>query len=258
MRGRGFAIVSSQMAHVWPWQPSVLEGSPWADKRVRQAANLAVNRADLVTLNGGLAEPAMGQMRPNHPWFGNPSFKLRHDPAEARRLMTEAGYSAGKRAVVKVLITAVGSGQMQEALRACFFDVTFAVLEWGTLFGNWREGPRAPGSLGANATNVSVATIDPFLALARFADPKMAPPVSNNWGYINDPELERLGKAARATFEPAARDAALARLHERLVDEAYFVWFVHDVAPRAVSPRISGYAAPNGFYVDWSRLDIAA
>ncbi|WP_458098298.1 ABC transporter substrate-binding protein [Roseomonas sp. WA12] len=265
MRGRGFRIVSSRMAHVWPWQPSVLEGSPWADRRVRMAANLAVNRNDLVTLNGGLAEPAMGQMRPGHPWFGNPAFKLRHDPDEARRLMKAAGYSATRRAAVKVLMTNVGSGQMQsqpmnetiqEALRACHFDVTFAVLEWGTLFANWREGPRAPGSLGANTTNVSVATIDPFLALARFADPKMAPPVSNNWGYIDDPELERLGQVARATFEAGPRDEALARLHERLVDEAYFIWFVHDVAPRAVSLRIAHYAAPNGFYVDWNRLDL--
>jgi peptide/nickel transport system substrate-binding protein len=266
MRQRGFQIVSSEMVHVWPWQPSLLEGSPWRDKRVRMAANLGVNREDLVTLNGGLAELAYGQMRRSHPWFGNPSFQLRFDPNEARRLMTEAGYSATRRAAVKVLVTTAGSGQMQSlpmneyiqaALRECFFDVTLETIEWGTLFGNWREGPRAPVARGANTTNVSIATIDPFFALVRFADSRMAPPVSNNWGFINDPELDRLSQAARVTFDAAERDKALARIHERMVDEALFIWFVHDVAPRAISPRITGYSAPNGFYVNWSSLDVA-
>jgi ABC-type transport system substrate-binding protein len=267
IRARGFQIATSPMTHVWPWQPSVLEDSPWRDKRVRVAANLAVNRADLVHLNGGLAEVALGQLRPSHPWFGKPGLVLRHDPAEARRLMAEAGYSAQRRAAVKVLITQAGSGQMQSipmneyiqaALRDCFFDVSFEVLDWGTLFGNWREGPRAPVARGANTTNVSVATIDPFFALARFADSAMAPPASNNWGFINDPELDRLTRAARNTFDAAERDAALARIHERLVEEALFIWFVHDVAPRGLHPSITGYRAPNGFYVDWASIDIAA
>ena len=33
--------------------------------------------------------------------------------------------------------------------------------------------------------------MDPFFAMARFLDSKMAPPVSNNWGFINDPEYWR-------------------------------------------------------------------
>ncbi|MCK8783789.1 ABC transporter substrate-binding protein [Roseomonas sp. NAR14] len=267
MKARGFRIVTSRMAHVWPWQPSLLEGSPWRDKRVRQAANLCVDRGDLVVLNGGLAEPAAGQVRRDHPWFGNPGFRLRHDPAEARRLMEAAGYSAQRRAAVTVLVTPGGSGQMQslpmneylqQAMGQCHFDVKLEVLEWGTLFTNWREGPRAPAARGANATNVSIATIDPFFAIARFADSRMAPPVSNNWGFVNDPELDRLTAAARLAFGPGALDQAVARIHERLVDEAMMLWFVHDVSPRALGPRLAGYRAPNGFFVDWSSLDIAA
>jgi ABC-type transport system substrate-binding protein len=37
---RGFKIESNAQPHVWPWQLSFAEGSPWLDKRVRQAANL--------------------------------------------------------------------------------------------------------------------------------------------------------------------------------------------------------------------------
>jgi peptide/nickel transport system substrate-binding protein len=266
IRARGFNIVTSQSAHVWPWQPSLLAGSPWQDKRVRQAANLCIDRNDLITLNGGLAEPAFGMMRPNHPWFGKPTFKLRFDGDEGRRLMKAAGYSEQKLADVTVLTAIAGSAMMQpipmneaiqEELRKCYFDVKLEVLEWGTLFTNWREGPTANSARGANTTNVSIATMDPFFALARFADSRMAPPVSNNWGSINDPELDRLTAIARTTFEPDARDAALAKVHERLVDEAMFIYFVHEVSPRALSPRISGFSAPNGYYVDWARIDIS-
>jgi ABC-type transport system substrate-binding protein len=265
IRARGFNIATSQSAHVWPWQPSLLPGSPWQDKRVRQAANLCIDRNDLVALNGGIAEPALGMMRSGHPWFGKPTFKLRYDPDEGRRLMKEAGYSDGKLASVKVITAIAGSAMMQpmpmneliqEAFRKCYIDVKLEVLEWGTLFTNWREGPTAASARGANTTNVSIATIDPFFALARFADSRMAPPVSNNWGSINDPELDRLSRAARTTFEPEARDLALSKVHERLVDEAMFIFFVHENAPRALSPRITGFSAPNGYYIDWAALDM--
>lgn len=267
IRARGFQIATSQSSHVWPWQPSMLDGSPWQDKRVREAANLCFDRNDLVVLNGGLADPASGMMRPNHPWFGKPGLKLRFDGDEGRRLMKAAGYSEQKRATVKILTTTVGSAMMQplpmnetlqQALSKCYFDVKLEMLEWGTLFTNWREGPTSPNARGANALNVSIATMDPFFALARFADIRMAPPVSNNWGSINDPELARLAAVARTTFDAEARDAALAKVHERLVDESMFIYMVHEVAPRALSPRIKNFSAPNGFYVDWSRIDMAS
>ena len=35
-----------------------------------------------------------------------------------------------------------------------------------------------------------------------------------------------------------------------VVDEALFVWIAHDVAPRAMSPRIRGYIQPQSWFVD--------
>ncbi len=67
----------------------------------------------------------------------------------------------------------------------------------------------------------------------------MAPPVSNNWGFINDPEFDKLVAAVRVAFDPAERDKALAALHERSVDEAAFLWVAHDVGPRAHERRRS-------------------
>jgi peptide/nickel transport system substrate-binding protein len=88
----------------------------------------------------------------------------------------------------------------------------------------------------------------------RFLDSKMAPPTSNNWGFINDPQYDRLSAAALQAFDPAERDKALAALHERSVDEAAFLWGAHDVGPRAMSPKIKNFVQPKSWFVDFSAM----
>lgn len=63
-----------------------------------------------------------------------------------------------------------------------------------------------------HATNVTYAAMDPFFALVR-SQSSMAPPVSNNWGFINNPKFDELGDQGAPDLDPAARDAALAELH---------------------------------------------
>ena len=53
---KGFKIYTNAQPHVWPWQFSFAEGSPWLDKRVRQAANMCVNREELKSALGGFME----------------------------------------------------------------------------------------------------------------------------------------------------------------------------------------------------------
>ena len=96
--------------------------------------------------------------------------------------------------------------------------------------------------------------MDPFFALVRFLQSSMAPPVSNNWGYINNPKFDELVTKARQTFDPAARDAALAELHAASVDDAAFLYVAHDVAPRALSPKIKGFVQPKSWFVDFSPI----
>src|SRR5215207_7507177 len=94
IKQRGFVVYQNEQPHVWPWQFSRIEGSPWNDIRVRRAANLCVDRNAMKDgLLGGLMVPATGTFEPGHPWRGNPKFQIKHDPAEAKKLMTEAGFS---------------------------------------------------------------------------------------------------------------------------------------------------------------------
>ncbi|NBS63509.1 MAG: ABC transporter substrate-binding protein [Betaproteobacteria bacterium] len=265
IRGRGFTVYSNQQPHVWPWQLSFAEGSPWLDKRVRHAANLCVDHASLQKLLGGMMAVPKGTVDPTHPWWGNPSFDIKFDPNAARKLMTDAGFSAAKPVKVKVQISASGSGQMQplpmnefvqQSLKQCFFDVTFDVIEWNTLFTNWRRGAKDPTANGAHAINVSFAAMDPFFAMVRFTSTKTFPPVSNNWGYFGNAEFDKLIADARTTFDDKARDAALAQLHKRIVEEAPFVWIAHDVGPRAMSSKVRGVVQPRSWFIDIAPMSI--
>ncbi len=259
IQGRGNKIYFNQQPHVWPWQLSFAEGSPWLDKRVRQAANLCVDRTGLLKLLGGMMGIPKGTVPPGHPWWGNPAFDIKFDQDAGRKLMAAAGHTAAKPLKVKVQISASGSGQMQplpmnefvqQSLKACNFDVQFDVIEWNTLFTNWRKGAKDPSANGSNAINVSFAAMDPFFAMVRFSSTKAFPPVSNNWGYYGNAEIDKLIASARTSFDDKARDAALAKLHARIVDDAAFVWIAHDVGPRAISPKVKNVVQPRSWFID--------
>lgn len=256
---RGFKIYSNAQPHVWPWQLSFAEGSPWLDRRVRQAANLCVDRGGIKQLLGGMMAEPKGTVAPGHPWWGNPKFDIKYDVKAAQALMTQAGFSAAKPLKVKVQISASGSGQMQplpmnefaqQSLKQCFFDVQFDVIEWNTLFTNWRKGAKDPSANGANAVNISFAAMDPFFAMVRFVSTKAFPPVSNNWGYYGNADIDKLVADARTSFDEKSRDAALAKLHAHIVDDAPFVWIAHDVGPRALSARIKNVVQPKSWFID--------
>lgn len=265
IKQRGFTIYSNPQPHVWPWQLSFVPGSPWLNKDVRHAANLCVDREGLRTLLGGMMGIPKGTVPPGHPWWGNPKFDIKYDVKAAQALMQKAGFSASKPMKAKVQISASGSGQMQplpmnefvqQSLKQCYFDIEFDVIEWNTLFTNWRLGAKDASARGAHAINVSYAAMDPFFAMVRFTSTKTFPPVSNNWGFFGNDEFDKLIGDARGTFDDKGRDAALAKLHARIVEEAPFIWIAHDVGPRAMSTKVKGVVQPKSWFIDIATMSM--
>ncbi len=263
----GIDIYSKVYPHIWPYWLSFSEDSPFLDIRVRQAANLAIDRDGLVQFLGGMAKPAKGFVDTSSPWFGNPTFDVRYDPDEAMRLLAEAGYGPDKPCKVTFLTSQAGSGQMQpvpmsefvqENLNAVGFDVSIEVVDWESL--RARRAHRADGAdnKGVYGLNNSWGIADPDFGFLSVTMSNRAPPNGNNWALYSDPKADELGKATTLAFEPAERDAAIARLHEYIVDQAVWLLVVHDLNPRALAHKVKGFNPPQSWYVDLAVIDIEA
>ncbi len=259
----GDRIVGNVTPHVWNYHLSLVEGSPWRDKRLRQAANLAVDRAGIVQLMGGLAKPALGQVDAASPWFGNPSFKLRTDMDAARKLMTDAGFSKSNPLAVKFMVPTGGTGQMlsmpmnefiQESWADIGIKLTLQPVELEVAYTAWRKGAADPSLAGITGSNVAYVTSDPFYAIIRFYSSKQMAPVGVNWSHYSNPEVDRLCDLATQTFDPAAQDKLMARVHEIVVDDAVQVWVVHDTNPHALSPRVHSYVQAQHWFQDLTTL----
>ena len=267
LRQAGFQVVSNQYPHNWTWHFSMVEGSPWRDIRIRRAANLAIDRAGIKELLGGMMREGAGLLPVGHPWHGTPTDPVRTDVAAARALMAEAGFTARNPLRTKVAISTSGSGQMQpmpmneavqQNLKDIGIEVSFEVLEWNALLGIWREGARAPSNRGVSAINISYGAFDPFTAIPRFLKSDMVAPVSNNWGYFSDPAYDALMDRAWRAFDPAQLDALMAELHAKTVDDRLFLFVAHDMNPRATSPRVQGFVQAQSWFQDLTPIRIAA
>lgn len=266
LEGAGFQIVSNSYPHNWTWHLSQVEGSPWRDIRVRKAANLAVDREGLKELLGGLAIPAEGYMPPGHQWFGNPTFKLGYDIETAKALMAEAGHGPDNPISTKIVISSSGSGQMlplqmneyiQQTLSEIGINVEYEVADWNTVINIWRAGAKDPSAKGATAVNYSYAVQDPFSAMIRQSQCSLAPPAGVNWGYYCDSEMDALFDKVRTSFDEAEQTRVLQQVHEKYVNDALFLMVTHDVAPRAMSPKVKGFVQAQNWFQDFSPITIA-
>ena len=77
IRAARHAVISNLQPHFWPWQPCFAGDSPLKDVRVRRALNLAIDRDSIEAIARRLWMPAIGTVRPGHPWWGNPEFRIR-------------------------------------------------------------------------------------------------------------------------------------------------------------------------------------
>jgi ABC-type transport system substrate-binding protein len=257
LRQSAFQISMRSYPHVWPYSLN-LKIPPWDNKLVRQAANYAIDREGLCkALLNETCIPATGVVYPGHPWFGQAKTTYTYDPKKAKALLKQAGYE-GKRLKTSFLISTSGSGQMlplpmnefvQENLREVGIDVELVPIEWNALTAALRKGfVDEQASFGA--MNVSFNFVEPFSAFVRFFHSASIPPRSLNVMHYLNPEADRLIETAEASFDPKVRDETLGKLHELLMDDAPWIFVVHDLNPRAMSPKVKGFVQPQSWFVD--------
>ncbi|TAJ31355.1 MAG: ABC transporter substrate-binding protein [Reyranella sp.] len=261
----GMKIVQNVTPHVWNYHPSMLPGSPWTDIRLRKAANLAIDRNAIVQLLGGLAQPAFGQVDRTSPWFGKPSFEIKYAPDQARTLMSAAGFSKAQPLKTKFVVASGGTGQMlslpmneaiQEMFKEVYIDLEFKVVELEALYTAWRAGAKAEMNKDVTANNIAYVTSDPLYAFTRFFASNQAAPVGVNWSNYASPEVDKLIDEALATFDPAKQDAIMAKVHEKVVDDAVLIWVVHDTNPHALSPKVKSYIQAQHWFQDLTTIGV--
>jgi ABC-type transport system substrate-binding protein len=263
LKSAGFNIIANSYPHSWPWTFNLAkEDSPFRDLRVRHAINYCVNRDGLVTLLNGLAEPAYGLFKKADPFFGNPKHQYTYDPAKGKALLKEAGYGADKPVKAKIMITTSGSGQMlplpmneflqQNLKNDCNFDVSFEVVDWGTMLVALRNPPTAPQALGVDAMNISLHISMDISQFALFNLSANVPPKGRNWPNWKNPEYDAVIDKIEKSTDPEEITANIRKAHEIFVDDPPWLFIVHDRNARAMTKNVKGFTSAQSWFQDFT------
>jgi ABC-type transport system substrate-binding protein len=266
LKQAGFEINLKPYPHTWPYVfNTVSPKSPFSDKRVRQAMNYAVDRQALVQLLNGTAKPAAGLYPPESTYFGKPENRYTYDPEKAKALLKEAGYGPGKPVKAKIMVSTAGSGQMlplpmneliQQMLKPIGIELDFEVVEWGTMLVAVRSAPDSPPSMGVDAINISLGFTDPS-TMYRYYHSDSKSPTNWNWGHFSNPKADGLLMAAQTEFDEEKQLDLLAKAHAIVVDEAPWLFIVHDLNPRALSKKVVGFSPAQSWSQDFTTISMA-
>ena len=241
-----------------------LKDERFADRRVRHAFAHAINKRELIDhVILGLGVAATGPFKPGT-WPYNPKVPtFPYDPARARALLAEAGWSEHNAHGILVkngkpfafeLITNQGNDErkkiaeiIQASLREIGVHVEIRTIEWATLLKEWVRKRRFETIvLGWGIGN------DPD-QYTIWHSSKTGPDDFNTISFANA-EVDQLLEKGRTTCVQAERARYYQRIHEILALEQPIVFLYFRDALPVVSSRVHGILpAPAGIRYDFSR-----
>ena len=186
------------------------------DVRVRRALMHAIDRELLVrTILGGLAPITNGPIQPVSWAFTDDTRKYAFDPAQARALLTDAGWGNGRLSFT--LITQAGfairenvAQVLQQQFRDVGVDMRIVLHDGTTISQVWFEG-RFDAML-----HWWQMPADPELTLFFAAD--RTPPQGRNINYVKDQPLTALLYASDRTVDQAERTRLLGLAQQRIAE----------------------------------------
>jgi oligopeptide transport system substrate-binding protein len=212
---------------------------PLDDPQVRRALALAIDRAKIVErVRRGGQQPAFRFVPPALRDAGEknpPTWPLTFDPAEARRLLVNAGFAGGK-GFPRLELTGWAQTPVLEALQAMWrqelgIEVGIAV----------REARVHLAALGAGDYDIAFITqipdvADPFDMLTDFAS--SAP---GNYPHWSDARYDALLAEAVAARDTRRQSVLLTEAEQRLIESCVVAPVYFNAKNWLMSPRVRGW-----------------
>ena len=220
------------------WDPK----SPWADKRVRLAASLALDRQALNEAETlGLSRPT-GSIVPREFEFALPVAPPAYNPARARQLLAEAGYPSGFDGGELPPFPPYNSmGEtIQGWLQAVGIRTRMRSMERGAFMTSWREKKLHGVVLTISGVSGNAAT-----RLESFVTKNGA------FAFGSLPEVDDLFRRQAGELDRKKREALLHQLQRILQEQVTQVPVYHLGFPIGVGPRVEDIMATAipGFYM---------
>jgi peptide/nickel transport system substrate-binding protein len=251
--GDAYTVHEQAGPHLWFLILNAKEG-PFADVRVRQAANYAINKRAIVEdVLEGTAEVAAGPTPPAFAWAYNEDLEpYPYDPDRARALLEEAG-AAG--AELTFYVTEGGSGMldpvamgtaMQADLEAVGFDVTIETYEWNTFLGQVNPGLEGKADMAQMAWMTNDPDTLPYLALRTNAWPEDG---GFNSGYYSNPEVDQLLEEARRETDQDVRAQLYKEMQAIVQEDAPWVFVANWKQNAVTSERVENFRLEPSFFL---------
>ncbi|QDZ00335.1 ABC transporter substrate-binding protein [Nitratireductor mangrovi] len=224
----GFTVHEQAGPHLWFLILNLKEG-PFADQKVRQAANYAIDKTALVeNILQGTAEVAAGPTPPAFAWAYNETLEpYPYDPDKAKQLLEEAGYDSEE---LTFYVTEGGSGMLdpiamgtaiQADLKAVGMTVNIETYEWNTFLGKVNPGLEGKADMAEMAWMTNSPDTLPFLALRTEAWPEKG---GFNSGYYSNEKVDELLSDARTSTDQDERAKLYKEMQEIVYEDAPWVF----------------------------------
>jgi peptide/nickel transport system substrate-binding protein len=249
-----FEVYERVGPHLWFLILNTREG-PFADRRVRQAANYAVNKRALVDeLLEGTATVAAGPVPAAFEWAYDEELEpYPYDPDRARQLLAEAGYGDG--VTVTFYVTQGGSGMLepvllgtaiQADLQRVGIEAKIESYEWNTFLSRVNSGLGSAADLAEMAWMTNDPHILPALTLHSDALPAAG---GFNSGYYSNPEVDSLLDEARITTVAAERARLYKHLQRIVHRDAPWVFVASWKQNAVATARVAGFQLQPSFFL---------
>ena len=256
VRDAGMDIVSAERT----WSPVIRLGGivqtdaarydpdlPWADRRVRQAMNYAIDKQAIIDeLFAGEGSIANADT-PVREWDGIAPYP--YDPERARALLAEAGYPDGFEMVLKTFTTTPGAELPLMAEAAAIYladvgiDVTIQPGDWASIRSEWTGGT----ALDFAMTHRGFPFANPENGVeAGFSDRSI-------FASFTSDELEEKLAGLAAETDRAARREKLVDIGQYIRDEAGAVFMVLANEPYGVGPDVADWAIDTSYVYNFDR-----